>query len=89
MEINDLKTSQNSDYGTLSQHVKVEMGSTYCIISCSKHRLPDLVNAIDDFVEKGWSITSGLTSDDGLVFQALTKISDDQKLSNSKNGVYS
>ena len=87
MEINNIKVSQNSDYVKLSQHVKVDMGSTYCIISCSKHRLPDLVNAIDNFVEKGWSITSGLTSDDGLVFQALTKISNDKKLSNSKKGV--
>ena len=87
MEINDIKASQNSDYVKLSQHVKVDIGSSYCIISCSKHRLPDLVDAIDDFVEKGWSITSGLTSDDGLVFQALTKTSNDQKLSNNKKGV--
>ena len=87
MEINDIMASQNSDYVKLSQHVKVDMGSNYCIISCSKHRLPDLVNAIDDFVEKGWSITSGLTSDDGLVFQALTKISNNEILSNSKKGV--
>ena len=87
MEINNIKVSKNSDYVKLSQHVKVDMGSTYCIISCSKHRLPDLVNAIDNFVEKGWSITSGLTSDDGLVFQALTKISNDKKLSNNKKGV--
>ena len=87
MEFNNIKVSQNSDYVKLSQHVKVDMGSTYCIISCSKHRLPDLVNAIDNFVEKGWSITSGLTSDDGLVFQALTKISNDKKLSNDKKGV--
>ena len=87
MEINDIKVSQNSDYVKLSQHVKVDMGSTYCIISCSKHRLPDLVNAIDNFVEKGWSITSGLTSDDGLVFQALTKISNVKKLSNNEKGV--
>ena len=87
MEIIDKKSPKNSDYFRLSQHVKVDMGSSYCIISCSKHRLPDLVNAIDDFVEKGWSITSGLTSDDGLVFQALTKTSNDQKLSNNKKGV--
>ena len=87
MEIIDKKNPKNSDYFKLSQHVKVDMGSTYCIISCSKHRLPDLVNVIDDFVEKGWSITSGLTSDDGLVFQALTKTSNDQKLSNNKKGV--
>ena len=87
MEIIDKKNPQVSNYVKLSQHVKVDMGSTYCIISCSKHRLPDLVTAIDEFVEKGWSITSGLTSDDGLVFQALTKTSNDQKLSNNKKGV--
>lgn len=87
MEIIDKKNPKNSDYVKLSQHVKVDMGSTYCIISCSKHRLLDLVTAVDEFVEKGWSITSGLTSDDGLVFQALTKTSNDQKLSNNKKGV--
>ncbi len=87
MEIIDKKNPKNSDYVKLSQHVKVDLGSTYCIISCSKHRLPDLVTAVDEFVEKGWSITSGLTSDDGLVFQALTKTSNDQKLSNNKKGV--
>ena len=87
MEITDKKNPQVSNYVKLSQHVKVDMGSTYCIISCSKHRLPDLVTAIDDFVEKGWSITSGLTSDDGLVFQALTKISNNEKLSTSEKGV--
>ena len=87
MEITDKKNPQVSNYVKLSQHVKVDMGSTYCIISCSKHRLPDLVKVIDDFVEKGWLITSGLTSDDGLVFQALTKISNNEKLSNSEKGV--
>ena len=87
MEIIDKKNPQVSNYVKLSQHVKVDMGSTYCIISCSKHRLPDLVKVIDDFVEKGWLITSGLTSDDGLVFQALTKISNSEKLSTSEKGV--
>ncbi len=87
MEIIDKKNPQVSNYVKLSQHVKVDMGSTYCIISCSKHRLPDLVKVIDDFVEKGWLITSGLTSDDGLVFQALTKTSNNEKLSNSEKGV--
>ena len=86
MKTIDKKNPKVSNYVKLSQHVKVDMGSTYCIISCSKHRLPDLVKVIDDFVEKGWLITSGLTSDDGLVFQALTKISSNKKLSNIKKG---
>ena len=87
MKIIDKKNPKVFNYVKLSQHVKVDMGSTYCIISCSKHRLPDLVKVIDDFVEKGWLITSGLTSDDGLVFQALTKISNNEKLSISEKGV--
>ena len=31
----------------LNQHVSVNMGHNYCIVSCSKHRLPDLVDTID------------------------------------------
>ena len=57
----------------LNQHVSVNMGHNYCIVSCSKHRLPDLVDTIDKMISKRWQITSGLTSDDGLVFQTLTK----------------
>ena len=87
MKVNHLKVKKDYDSVKLSQHVKVDMGSTYCIISCSKHRLPDLVNAVDGYVEKGWSITSGLTSDDGLVFQALTKVPNNEKFSNNKKGV--
>ena len=49
------------------------MGHNYCIVSCSKHRLPELVDTIDKMISKRWQITSGLTSDDGLVFQTLTK----------------
>ena len=87
MEIIDKNNPQVSKHVKLSQHVKVDMGSTYCIISCSKHRMPDLVSAIDSLAEKGWLITSGLTSDDGLVFQAMTKISSIQKFSNDNKGV--
>ena len=87
MEIIDKNNPQVSKHVKLSQHVKVDMGSTYCIISCSKHRLPDLVSAVDNLVEKGWSITSGLTSDDGLVFQGMSKFSKDEELSKQKKGV--
>ena len=87
MSVNHIRVQKDYDSVKLSQHVKVDMGSTYCIISCSKHRLPDLINAVDGYVEKGWSITSGLTSDDGLVFQALAKISNNEKFSYNKKGV--
>ena len=79
MENNRINSVQSSGAKNLNQHVKIDMGSTYCIISCSKHRMSDLVSVIDSLVEKGWSITPGLTSDDGLVFQAMTKYSSDQK----------
>ena len=87
MENNDIKSAQSSDNVKLSQRVKVDIGSTYCIISCSKHSISDLVSVIDNLIQKGWSITPGLTSDDGLVFQAMTKISSNKKLSNDNKGV--
>ena len=74
------KNQQDLD---LSQHVKLDIGHNYCIISCSKHRLPDLVHAVDTLTSKDWIVTSGLTSDDGLVLQAMTRISD--SLNNSLN----
>ena len=80
MENDRLNVVQSSGTKKLNQHVKIDMGSAYCIISCSKHRMSDLVSAIDSLVEKGWSIIPGLTSDDGFVFQAMTKLSSDQKL---------
>ena len=58
-----------------SQHVSINKGQNYCIVSCSKHRLPDLIDTTDDMILKGWEILPGLTSDDGLVFQALKKSS--------------
>ena len=56
-----------------SQHVSVNKGQRYCIVSCSKHRLPDLIDTLDEMIIRGWEILPGLTSDDGLVFQALEK----------------
>ena len=87
MENNDINSSINIRGVKLSQHVKIDMGHTFCIISCSKHRLPDLVSAVDDLVRKGWSLTTGLTSDDGLVFQAMSKFSRDKESSIQNKGV--
>ncbi len=72
---NNVNSTNNGSSVELSQHVKVDIGSSYCIISCSKHRLPDFVDVVDNLIQKGWSVTSGITSDDGLVFQTLTKAS--------------
>ena len=70
---NNVNSKNNGSSVKLSQHVKVDMGISYCIISCSKHRLPDFVDVVDNLIKKGWSVTPGLTSDDGLVFQTLIK----------------
>ena len=56
-----------------SQHVSINKGQNYCIVSCSKHRLPDLIDTLDEMITKEWEVLPGLTSDDGLVFQALKK----------------
>ena len=67
---NQDKSNSEDNY---SQHVSITKGQNYCIISCSKHRLPDLIDTIDEMTIKGWEVLPGLTSDDGLVFQALEK----------------
>mgnify|MGYP001285515334 CR=1 FL=1 len=87
MENNETKSIIDSHSVKFSQHVEIDMGSTFCIVSCSKHRLPNLISAVDNLVEKGWSITSGLTSDDGLVFQGMSKFSKDEELLKQKKGV--
>jgi len=56
-----------------NQHVSINKGQNYCVVSCSKHRMPDFIDVIDEMTIKGWEITSGITSDDGLVFQTLIK----------------
>ena len=83
MENSDHKIDKSQQHFNLSQHAKIDLGQAYCIISCSKHRLPDMVKAVDSLTSKDWIVTSGLTSDDGLVLQAMTKISD--SLNNSLN----
>ena len=75
MENNNRSKSKDTPHLSLSQYVKLDMSQNYCIVSCSKHRLPDLVNVVDSMVNEGWMITSGLTSDDGLMFQSMSKFS--------------
>ena len=44
-------------------HVKINMGATYCIISCSIHKLSEFVKVVDSMCLDGWDATSGITSD--------------------------
>lgn len=67
--IEDTVTVKN--YG---EHVKISMGSTYCIVSCSIHKLSEFVRVVDSMCSEGWFATSGITSDDGMVFQSMSKM---------------
>ena len=67
--IEDTVTVKN--YG---EHVKINMGSTYCIVSCSIHKLSEFVRVVDSMCTEGWFATSGITSDDGMVFQSMSKM---------------
>ena len=69
------------------EHVQIEQGVRYAILSCSKHHLSSLVAAADNMLLSGWSISSGITSEDGKLFQALYKSPSDNIQSNSKKGV--
>ena len=74
--VNNVQSIENNitvkKYGS---HVKINMGVTYCIISCSIHKLSELVKVVDSMCLDGWDATSGITSDDGMVFQSMTKMS--------------
>ena len=69
------------------EHVEIEQGIMYAILSCSKHHLSSLVTAADKMLLAGWSISSGITSEDGKLFQALYKSPSDNIQPNSNKGV--
>lgn len=73
MQYNDAKKNLGQNQFKFSQHVKIDMGLRYCIISCSKHRLSDMVETVESLTKKGWKVIPGLTSDDGIVFQSMSK----------------
>ena len=73
MRYSNVKNSLKENQLKLSQHVKIDMGLKYCILSCSKHRLSDMVETVESLAGKGWKVVPGLTSDDGIVFQSLIK----------------
>ena len=70
---NDKSQDKLNPNNQFNQHVSITKGQNYCVVSCSKHRMPDFIDVIDEMTMKGWEITSGITSDDGLVFQTLIK----------------
>ena len=83
MAINEYSIEKSVTVKKYGEHVKVSMGSTYCIISCSIHKLSEFVEVVDDMCSKGWAVTSGITSDDGMVFQSMSILSIRNNQSNS------
>ena len=77
----DVKNTRIGDY------VEIDQGIRYAILSCSKHHLASLVTAADKMLLSGWSISSGITSEDGKLFQALYKSPSDNIQPNSNEGV--
>jgi len=69
------------------EHVEIEQGVRYAILSCSKHHLSSLVTEVDNMLLSGWSISSGITSEDGKLFQSLFKAPLNNIQSNSNKGV--
>ena len=69
------------------EHVQIEQGIRYAILSCSKHHLSSLVTEVDNMLSSGWSISSGITSEDGKLFQSLFKAPSNNMQLNSNKGV--
>ena len=69
------------------KHVIVNMGTQYAVVSCTKHHLSDFVKVVDEFSMIGWVTTPGLTSEDGKVFQAMSKSPADYNNVNRNKGV--
>ena len=83
MANNGQSIENNTTVKKYGSHVKINMGATYCIISCSIHKLSEFVKVVDSMCLDGWDATSGITSDDGMVFQSMTKMSINNNQSNS------
>ena len=74
MVIKDYTIDKKTSINKYSESVEVHMGSNYCILSCSKHNLSEFVSAIDDLLSRGWTTASGITSEDGKLFQSMSRL---------------
>ena len=71
----------------IGEYVEIDQGIRYAILSCSKHHLSSLVTAVDKMLLDGWNISSGITSEDGKLFQALCNSPSDNDQLNRNKGV--
>ena len=87
MVIKDSSFEHDIKIEKYGKHVSVNMGTQYAVVSCTKHHLSDFVKVVDELSLKGWVTTSGLTSEDGKVFQAMSKSAADYNNVNRNKGV--
>jgi len=54
--------------------VTIYKEENYCIVSSYTEDAKDLAGKVEDLLNKGWSLSGGLTASSSMLFQALTKI---------------
>ncbi len=54
--------------------VTIYQEKNYCIVSSYTEDAKDLANIVQDLLNKGWSLSGGLTASSSMLFQAFTKI---------------
>ena len=54
--------------------VTIYKEENYCIVSSYTEDAKDLASKVEDFLNKGWRLSGGLTASSSMLFQALTKI---------------
>jgi len=87
MVIKDYSVNNKTIVTKLGSYVEAYIGTSYCVLSCSKHNLSELVSAIDDLYSKGWTAMSGITSEDGKIFQSMSKLPFNSEQLNVSKGV--
>ena len=87
MVIKDYSVNIKTTATKLGKHVEAYIGSSYCILSCSKLNLAEFVSVVDEMHSKGWTATSGITSEDGKVFQSMSRLPSYSNQVNKNKGV--
>ena len=54
--------------------VTIYKEENYCIVSSYTEDAKDLAGKVEDFLNKAWRLSGGLTASSSMLFQALTKI---------------
>ena len=87
MVIKDYSVNNKTIVTKLSNYVEAHIGTSYCVLLCSKHNLSELVSVVDDLCSKGWATMSGITSEDGKIIQSMSKLPLNSEQLNQGKGV--